>query len=265
MTAKRSPKAGDLRSKTIAVGALDDATRQAMWSLFAQYYADVSKANFLRDLAEKNHVIVLRDVHDHSVQGFSTLKVLENTVAGRRFVAVFSGDTLVAREYWGQTALQRAFLSYVVRTKMRHPRKPVYWFLISKGYKTYLLLSRNFPEYWPRHDKATPPWQAAIIDVLARLKYPQAWRPELGILHFEQSEGRLKDDVAPLDASLTRYPDIRFFAERNPGHAQGDELCCIGRVDANLWVAYMSKWLRRTIGHTRLERTSRPDRCRESC
>ncbi|MBN2359812.1 MAG: hypothetical protein JXR83_10190, partial [Deltaproteobacteria bacterium] len=176
-------------------------------------------------------------------------------VQGRAVVVVFSGDTVVARECWGQTRLQRSFLSYVMRAKLAHPLTPVYWFLISKGYKTYLLLTRNFPEHWPRHDRPTPPWQSALLDDVARHKYSAAWQPERGILHFDLCVGALREQVAPVTEQQLQYPDIRFFCERNPGHAGGDELCCLGRVNHRLWLYYTTKLLRRALGQeTRHER-----------
>lgn len=250
--------AGKLKATVVATPALTPATRDAMWGLFDAYYAGVERSEFEADLAPKHHVILLHDVVDGSLQGFSTLQVFDEVVDGRPFGAVFSGDTIVADRYWGQTALQRAFLSYVIRFKLRRPLKPVYWFLISKGYKTYLLLARNFPEHWPRYDRPTPPWQRALIDRLARSRYPDAWRPEQGVLSFGGDHGRLRAEVAPIDESLLTAPDVRFFHERNPGHAHGDELCCIGRVDARLWSFYMSKlarrWARRLAGGSRGER-----------
>lgn len=247
------PKAR-LTARTRAVAALDAADRHAMWRLYRAYYVDTTRAVFDRDLDEKDHVILLFDA-DGVLQGFSTLKVLEGRALGRRFVAVFSGDTIVDRAYWGQTALQRAFLSYVIRTKLAHPATPVWWFLISKGYRTYLLLSRNFPEHWPRHDRPTPAWPAAVLDHLARARYPEAWRPADGILRFPEGHGRLREAVAPIDRTMLEAPDIRFFVARNPGHSRGDELCCLGRVDLGLWVAYMAKLGRRAVAGPRARPT----------
>src|SRR4029079_15523392 len=109
--------------------------------------------------SKKEHVIVLRDSGDGSLKGYSTLYVFDASVDGRRVKAVFSGDTIVDDMYWGQSTLQRAFFRYVLALKVRNPTVPLYWFLISKGFRTYLLLSRNFPEYWPRHEASTPAWE----------------------------------------------------------------------------------------------------------
>ena len=246
----RSTSGPDLRlhASIVREDELDPKSRDAMWALFSTYYADVSRASFERDLGEKDHVIVLRCNGDQSLQGFSTITTFKRKVQGKRVVGVFSGDTIVAKEFWRQTALQRAFLSYVIRVKLKNPHHPVYWFLISKGFRTYLLMAKNFPEYWPRYDQPTPAWQAAIIDDFSRLRYPDAWKPELGILQFEKPAGRLRQELAPIDDEARKVPEVRFFEERNPRHADGEELCCIGRIDGRLWASYMTKLARRFVG-----------------
>jgi hypothetical protein len=238
-------KSGKLTALTVPANAISPQDMQRMWEVFQNYYDDISRESFEADLKPKSHVILVKDTGDQSVQGFSTLQVMRDNVQGRNVVAIFSGDTIIESSYWGQTALQKAFFRYIVKVKTQHPFAAVYWFLISKGYKTYLLLSRNFPEHWPRHEKATPPWQAAVLDVLARKKFGTAWKPEKGLLQFETCQGRLKHGVAGIEPHLLQAPDIRFFAEKNPNHLSGEELCCIGRVDLKLAGYYPFKLLRR--------------------
>lgn len=236
-----------LQARTVTARSLDATTRGRMFDVFAAAFEQVDQATFEADLRPKSHVILLSDTGDGSLQGFSTIETRVERVAGRRVVTIYSGDTVVTEPYWGQTALQRAFLAYVIRRKLRFPLTPVYWFLITKGYKTYLLLSRNFPEYWPRRDRPTPAWQAAVIGHVARARFPEAWRPDRGVLEHPHPKGQLQEGVAPIDAALQADPDVRFFCERNPGHARGDELCCIGCVEAALWVRYMGKLARRAL------------------
>lgn len=238
-----------LSSSTVTVSALGPGQREAMWALLQAHYDGVARAQFEADLAEKSHVILLSDRARGELRGFSTLRCYTHEVAGRRLAVLYSGDTIIAREHWGQTALQRAWLASAMQLKLRCPRLPTYWFLTTKGYKTYLLLSRNFPEHWPRHDLSTPPWQRAVIDALAGEKFGAAYRPELGLLRREATSGvpcRLKTEVAPIRAADLRHPDIRFFQQQNPGYAGGDELCCIGRIDARLCLSYLLKLAGRT-------------------
>ncbi len=236
-----------LKSQTVAVPALDQADRDAMWRVFNVYYADVSRETFEGDLAKKNDVILLRDKHDDTIQGFSTLQQLERSIDGRRVVSIFSGDTIVDRDYWGQRALHWAFTRYLFRVKLQNPLSSVYWFLISKGYKTYLLLSRNFPEHFPRHDRPTPAWQQTLLDSLSQEMFGDDYKPALGLLQFEQCPGRLKNWVAPLNPDMVDAPDVRFFLKTNPHHMRGDELCCLGKVDLKFMFYGPLRLLRKAV------------------
>ena len=244
---KTALRSNQLISQTVARKQLDPVTVESMWELFSRYYENTSRDVFEQDLKPKHHVILLRDSGDRSLQGFGTLEVLDETIMGRRVKVIFSGDTVIDKAYWGQSALQWAFYLYIIKQKLKNPFRPVFWFLISKGYKTYLLLSRNFPHYWPRYDRATPAWHKSLIDSLARKKFTEAWQPEKGILHFGERRDHLKSGVAPIDEKLMIYPDIRFFAEKNPGHIDGDELCCLGQVDLSLARFYSLKSLKRFL------------------
>lgn len=239
-------KSGSLVAEVVAVSALEASAREAMWQVFARYYAEVDRARFERDLDKKDDVILLIDGGDRSIQGFSTLEIYRRAEDGRNVIAVFSGDTIIDEAYWGQKALHRTFVRYVVMLKLRNPTVPVYWFLISKGYKTYLLLSRNFTTYWPRHDRETPRWEQGLLDFLANDKYPDDYVPEAGVLRFAECEGRLKGGVAPIAPSLLDHPDIKFFLRSNPGHALGEELCCLGKVDAGLWLNFTKRLVEKT-------------------
>ena len=245
--AARTCSRGRLKASFALPGRIDGETREAMCLLFSRYFVDVTRPAFERDLADKQRVILLHDPADGTLRGFSTLQSYDMEVGGRRIRVVYSGDTIIHPDYWGQTALHRAFFWHSLRQKLTHPLTPLYWFLITKGYKTYLLLSRNFPEHWPRRELPIPNWQQQIIDCLARAKFGPAYHAERGVIRFEHPAGRLRDGVAPIDNKLLDDPDIRFFVGRNPGHSSGDELCCLGRIDVNFALSYSVRLVRRSL------------------
>jgi hypothetical protein len=238
-----------LRARIVAIAKLTDAVRESMWKLFERYYHDVARTRFLEDLSRKRDVVLLSDPTDGSVQGFCTLQLYTGEAAGRPYVAVFTGDTVIDPRYHGQTkALHRAFFRYLVSAKLRAPRVCVFWYLVSKGYKTYLTLTRNVPVHWPRHDRETPDFERAVLDDLGRRFFASSWRADRGLLCHPEAQGRLKEDVAPIGDAELGVADIRYFVERNPNFAKGDELCCLGRVNRTLLLHFGSKVARRAIG-----------------
>lgn len=214
---------------------------EGMWVLFEQYYTDIEYSRFMSDLNGKSHVILLED--DKRVIGFTTIKTRDLTHEGRKVKVIFSGDTIVHRDYWGQRWLQRAFFLFAVRTYFSNPGRALYWHLISKGYKTYCLMSRGFNDYWPRHDAATPAFERSLMSRLSRDMFGNCWKPELGVIRFDASLGSLKADIAPITEADRWHADIRFFEQANPGHINGDELCCLGKIDGRQFLTYAKKLL----------------------
>jgi hypothetical protein len=110
------------------------------------------------------------------------------------------------------------------------PEAELYWFLISKGYKTYRFLPVFFHEFYPRPEAAMPAWAKAIVDALGRFKYPTSYDPVTGVVQAGPATDRLRDGIADITLERLRDPAVRFFAARNPGFARGDELCCLAAL-----------------------------------
>lgn len=213
--------------KLARVADLTLSQRDEMFALMESYYEGVDRATFDTDLDEKEWVIEIRDEEANRLRGFSTQMLLEAEAGARRVRALFSGDTIVAEDARGERSLFQVS-GWLVRDLLSaSPDGELYWFLISKGYKTYRFLPLFYHEFYPRHDVPTPPRFAAVLDALAGSKFPASYDRARGIVKAGPSSYRLRAGVADLTADRLRDPHIRFFAERNPGHALGDELCCL--------------------------------------
>jgi hypothetical protein len=139
-----SRAASKLKAKIVPVAELSYQDEARMFQLMQAYYDGVNREQFLTDLSKKSHVILLRDEGEPQIQGFSTLLCLSLTGGEKKTRGIFSGDTVVEKAYWGQRVLGKAFLRFLFTEKLRHPFEPLYWLLISKGYKTYLMMANNF-------------------------------------------------------------------------------------------------------------------------
>ncbi|CAA9319888.1 MAG: hypothetical protein AVDCRST_MAG68-1896 [uncultured Gemmatimonadetes bacterium] len=223
-------RAAELVARTVRVDELDAGTRDAAFALFDALYEGSDRARFDRDLAEKHRVILLRDRDTGALKGFSTLHLRTLHDLPGRPTVVFSGDTVVDRACWGQKQLQAEWVRVMLRLKLRHPHRPLYWFLISKGYRTYLLLANAFPRAVPRHDRADLPRLRAALDRVAAERFGGEYDPASSRVLYRTPHERVRDGVAPVDDALLRNPHVRFFVQRNPGHARGEELACLADV-----------------------------------
>ncbi len=229
-----------LVAEVLPVRSVKEFERAKMFQLFARYYEHVSYEQFCTDLAAKDDVIVLRD-GEGQVQGFSTLVAVRLEVGGKTHHGVFSGDTVVDRAHWGQKALGVAFLKYLLVKKLRHPLRPLWWFLISKGYKTYLLMANNFGEHYPSADAPTPAWARGLIDAFGATHFGTAYDPQAGLIRFERSLGQLRPHVAPITERERADPRIALFERLNPTWSEGTELCCLARMTWSMPFVYALK------------------------
>lgn len=240
-----------LRAHVLPPEDLSTPDRDRMYAIFTTYYEHVSRPRFDADLAEKDAVIVMRTRRQQAIQGFSTLRHLDLDVDGRRVFGLFSGDTVMERPYWGQRALHRAFLRYFVWQQLKRPWTPCYWFLISKGYKTYLLMTNNMPIHYPRYERDMPDDQRRIRDAFATRLFPLQFDARSGLITFPGLSCRLKANVAPITAAMCQAnPRIAFFARLNPGWQDGTELACLARLTwSTLACSVRKAWQRRLWQH----------------
>src|SRR5262249_16026701 len=104
-------------------------------------------------------VLLLRDRATRAPVGFSTQVLMDVRVEGVGVRALFSGDTVIHREYWGSQELTRTWLRFAGDALTASGGPPFYWFLIPKAYPTYLYLPLFFRAFYPRYDAATPPFE----------------------------------------------------------------------------------------------------------
>lgn len=221
---------GRLVARIARVPTLDGPTIDAAFELFQSLYLGAERERFEKDLAEKRFIILLRDEVDGALRGFSTVHVGDVIHGGRRARLVYSGDTVVHPAYWGQKRLQRAFSTILVREKLRRPGRPLLWFLISKGYKTYLLLAHHCPRSFPRVDRREDPDLRATLHWVAASRFGSAYDPSMGVVSYPSPRERVRAEVAPIDRPLMDNPHVAFFAQRNPGYNRGDELACLAQI-----------------------------------
>jgi hypothetical protein len=226
-----------LDSEVCNVSDLTRGDREAMYLLMAQCYGNVHRNQFDSDLDAKRWAIVLRRCNDNRLVGFSTQVVLEARVADVNVRALYSGDTVVDRDHWGDPALAHAWGRFALDLIDCVSTTPLYWFLTSKGFRTYHYLPLFFRTYFPCPAIKTPAWEQSVIEALGTM---------IGGCRFESGSGIIRvaasgEFVRPeFDVSGTRCKTddrARFFADCNPGFSHGDELCCLAPLSRGNFTA----------------------------
>ena len=222
------PRLG-VRARLLSPRALSPENLREFFLLFQIYYQDVTWERFTADLAEKTHLLVFEDIRARGavrLVGFTT--ILLGTEIGD--TSIFSGDTVIHEDFWGGKVLQKSFSKFLVRTKLRNPHRRVYWMLMSKGYKTYLLMRHNFPRSYPNAITPTPASAESFKNTFYGAKFGSAFDPGSSRIHFPEPHGSVRGTIADADATARENSEVRFFLERNPRYAEGDELACIAEI-----------------------------------
>jgi hypothetical protein len=207
---------------------LDEHDVARMYGLYARYYAGTSRELFRSDLDDKHAVIEVSE--GETLCGFSTLAWFDFEAAGEPRRAIYSGDTIIDHRYWGEQTLLEAFCRFAGRLAAENPARPLYWFLISKGHRTFRYLGAFARSYFPNPHVPTPHVEQACIDRLARLRFGAAYLPDCGVIRYAEPHGCLKPEWAGVREGLRGRAEVEFFLERNPGYRDGDELACLTRL-----------------------------------
>jgi len=231
-----------LRAKTHKVKDYSVEDRLVLFNLFNKFYENASLESFLKDFNEKDKVIVLYDKND-TPQGFSTIKIFDQfVVESNKTVRVFfSGDTIVHPDFWGKHNLNIHIALNMFKAKIMSPHRHTLWLLLTKGYKTYLLLTNSFDSYYPRLSKKTPQSIQILMNSIGKSLYSKAYDETTGLVKVKGRD-KLASFVAPIDADLCiREPKINFFQEKNPSWLDGEELLCVGNISFYLLFFFYPK------------------------
>lgn len=215
------------QADVVAVKDLDSSQQKRMAQIYLTYYGNTDETLFFRDLHAKDSVVLL--YNRERLAGFSTLLFYSLLWEGRSIRIVYSGDTIVCREDWGQQALPAAWLRHMGQLYRRDVFSPLYWFLLVKGHRTYKFLPAFAYEYYPDPNSNRPELKR-LADALAMEKFGADYNRFTGVVEFERSLGNLKDDIAHPGERELKNPFVRFFLRRNPGYLEGHELVCLCRI-----------------------------------
>ena len=197
-----------------------------MYALMNSTYKGMDFRRFCSDLNEKDHAIMLYD-NESKLQGFSTLQVFRDEFLGKARSILYSGDTVINKSCWGSYELPRLWGAYAHTLMKQEKSDDCYWFLMSKGYKTYRFLPIFFEEYFPRPNSESDQQLQGVRDAFAQSQFGNNYDAETGIISFNGQRDRLKEGIADVDATHAKDPTVEYFVKVNPHWKKGDELACI--------------------------------------
>lgn len=213
----------------IESGHLKPSQRSEMYQLFISCYDHVTPQAFESDLSSKTLAILLLN-ETRELMGFSTQEIYQFNMNGSLVNVLFSGDTVITPSCWGTQELVKGWCEVAAQMLKTSGEMSCYWFLISKGYRTYLYLPLFFNAYHPRPSGHEANLKE-ILDQLAEARFPGCYDPTNGLIRFPVHCGQLGSDLAEVPHHRDQNGDVQFFLARNPDYAAGVELACLAPIN----------------------------------
>jgi hypothetical protein len=237
-----------LRSSVLTTAEIDEELIRELFRVFEKVYDEVNLDLFSKDLQTKQYVVLLQDQTTHAIKGFSTQGVYDFDFRGEAIRVLFSGDTVVDPEYWGEQELVKGWCDIAARVLVTAPKKKkVYWLLISKGYRTYLYLPVFFCEFYPCYHQPVPEYHKSLLECLAKSKFGSDFNSNTGLVQFNHSLGQLKPYYSRISSTRIDDPHVNFFLKRNPTFASGTELVCLTEVSLDNTRSIGQRLLRKAV------------------
>lgn len=227
---------------------LDESMLKRMYFLMEEAYEEINYERFVSDL-DKKQLVLLLQTKDGLIQGFTTFAVNPANSGTADYAILFSGDTIIHPAYWGSLALLKGWCAAVAHLMKQSPDCKWYWFLLSKGHRTYMFLPLFFKQYFPCMDSENrvPDSWLEIQDRTASLLYSESYKKGVPVLKFNQPLGQLNAPLAKSSYDRKANPHIDFFLQLNPDFERGDELLCFTWIHPDNMKGYPATYLKAAL------------------
>ena len=237
------PISAEVTSDIFETSALTASVWNEIWTLTAAFF-DTDRAYAEAKLKEHQLIALFRTKNEGALIGMASMDVYPVVFQGRRLAIIYTVHVLLYEEYRGHNLIQRLGLRVFLKTRLKFPFRSIYWFFDTYSYKGYLLLPRNFWKFWPHPERTMPKRERALMNHLALRTYASDWRPERGVV-LRSDQKRMKSNVALLNVNVPLTPELKFFSQVNPGHAEGDMLVCLCPLTITNWISVGIRALQR--------------------
>lgn len=243
-SARRSPK---VRVRSGPPSRLQQQEVDDVWTFFSRFVRR-DRAAFEKKLATVQEVFL--GTSDGRIVAFGAWDASVVDVDGHPHGVLMTHWGAIDPGVRGSNIIQNAGFRCFLRFRLRHPFMPVVWMFGASTFKSYLLMTRNFVEYWPTVSGVWPAPMRALRDGVMTLADDDGWDPDAGVVR-RFGASRYHEGVVVDDESALQDPDIRAYHGLNPGQDDGDTLMCVAPLHWRNWWAAARAAGRRSMGRRR--------------
>lgn len=203
-----------------------------MYTLMTDHYENINIDKFIKDLYIKDNIFLVYSSEE--LIGFSTLKKIKISLEeeNETIIGLFSGDTVIKKGFSWSISFQKEWIKFCLEESEKNNLLNIktYWFLISKGIKTYMYLPTYFKNYSPKLGVIESKKEKKIKELYGQKLYANRYDMKSGVIRNDSSNDYLKENVVSINSKQQLNRDIQFFISKNPNYKEGDELVCLAEL-----------------------------------
>lgn len=192
-----------------------------MYALYAPSH-DIERASFEEKTNRKfSELFVIRRAGSGRLVGFIGARLDDVTLSSGEVVrALYMGQAMLEPSVRGGPLSALGPLYFMARTALTLPPRRAFLWQDCVTVQTFMLVARHAATYYPHPRLPMPSDVAELRTILGTANYGDAYDPIHGIV---LKAARLVIE-APIRPEKLADEHVRFYAESNPGHVNGDGL-----------------------------------------
>lgn len=216
------------------------AQKAEMWAVYRGFY-HYSEQYFMERIHRNTHFSLY--LHGGKIVGFTGLRIDKTQVNDRRQLLLYFGQTVIGRAFRGQSLIQTTALLLVLKYWKAWLLSDVWFWYDALSYKAYLVSAHCAQEYYPSYRHPMTGMARQIRDFAGKTWYGDTYCPQSGTV--AKPVNFLNDATVNIYPEDLDHPDVAFFAQANPKHAEGHGLLTLVPASkANLGVLIRRYWKR---------------------
>jgi hypothetical protein len=238
------PNALSLTYDDVPLARVGVADRDALWDVYRRHF-NADRAEMDASLARAERVIRFRERFTGKLRGLVVYSLRQAEHEGRRFFWLWAGALAIDRACRGKLLLERSGMDVLLRFRVRRPTAPLFWIYESNSFQSFRMMARNFDVYWPHPERDTPPWEAGLVDRLAREKFGDRWDPTTRVLRPTGTK-HVRRDSAETRASETD-PLRAFYRSVNPHAEEGAAIVIVAALNLRNATSLVKRTVERMV------------------
>lgn len=222
--------------------SLTHAQKVEMWRVYKGFY-HYSEPYFMERIHSNTHFSLY--LHEGRIVGFTGLRVDKTRANGRRQLLIYLGQTVVARQYRGQSLLPVTCLLLALKYWKELLTSEVWCWYDALSYRAYLACAKCASDFYPARDTETPSAVRQLRDWVGKSRYGDAYCPRTGTV--AKAVNYLNDTTVTIFDEDLYDPDVAFYARANPRHADGHGLLVFAPLNRRNVLDLMKRYFSRLL------------------